>query len=78
MADDQYLPVTAMIPTKIVMALDKIANLHSLRRAKLVAKILATTVQSLGERVETDSTVVGEKNDLGVSKSIRISMRDLL
>lgn len=76
---DQYQTVTASIPHKTVLRLDKTAMEYGLSRANLVLHFIETGLRSIGEPLEVSTTNLdGEKNKAGLPVNLRNNLRKML
>lgn len=79
MPGDQYVTVTASIPAKTRMRLDKTAAEYGISRANLVLHFIETGLRSIGEPLEASTTNIdAERRESGVPIVVNNGLRRLL
>lgn len=79
MPGDQYVNVTASIPLKTRLRLDKTAEEYGISRANLVLHFIETGLRSIGEPLEASTTNLdAERHASGVPIVVNNGLRRML
>lgn len=79
MADDQYMTVSAQIPLKTAMKLDKLAMEYRLSRANTILRLLEKGIMDHGEVIEVSSVSPdGLRRKDGIPVSVNNGLRNML